>query len=184
MPETHAYVGIGSNIDPGRHIPEALAELDRAWGPIAVSPFYRSAAVGFTGPDFVNGVVRLTCSVNVDTLADTLKSLERRAGRQARDGHHSRELDLDLLLFGDRVLRRGKLVLPRPDILKYAFVLRPLAEIAPTAIHPETGHDYAWHWSHFQGEPLDLQATELPGAASYALRSGLERYRMGEGGGS
>lgn len=163
MSDAEAYVGIGSNIDPERHIGRALAALARDFGPTAVSPFYRSAPVGFEGPDFVNGVVRISPSGDdIDALAVALKRLEREAGRREFPRTASRELDLDLLLWGTRVLRRGKLVLPRPDVLEYAFVLRPLAELAPAAVHPVTGRTYAWHWDHFEGEPLALHAVEPP----------------------
>jgi len=165
MNEIEAYIGVGSNIEPALHIANALAALEKNLGPIAVSPLYRSAPVGFVGDAFINGVIRVTSRAGLDELIEDLKGLERQSGRNRRgEGVGSRELDLDLLLYGESILRRDGLVLPRPDILRYPFVLRPLAELAPARLHPETGQTFAWHWKHFKGIPTELEAVTLPGA--------------------
>jgi 2-amino-4-hydroxy-6-hydroxymethyldihydropteridine diphosphokinase len=165
MNEVEAYIGVGSNIEPERHVATALAALGQCLGPVAVSPLYRSAPIGFEGNAFINGVVRVTSRAGLDALIEDLKSLERQSGRSRRDGGMgSRELDLDLLLYGESILRRDGLALPRPDILRYPFVLRPLAELAPARLHPETGRTFAWHWKHFTGIPADLEPVTLPGA--------------------
>lgn len=165
MNEVEAYIGVGSNIEPELHVANALAALQRSLGPIAVSPLYRSAPVGFEGDPFINGVVRATSRAGLDALIEELKSLERHSGRNRRGGGMgSRELDLDLLLYGESILYRDELALPRPDILRYPFVLRPLAELAPARLHPETGRTFAWHWKHFAGIPADLEPVTLPGA--------------------
>lgn len=165
MSEVEAYIGVGSNIDPETHITNALAGLRQDLGPIAVSPLYRSAPVGFEGEAFINGVVRVCSRAGLDSLIKDLKTLERRSGRNQRsEGIGPRELDLDLLLYGDCVLHRDGLALPRPDILRYPFVLRPLAELAPARLHPETGQTFAWHWEHFTGIPAELEPVTLPAA--------------------
>ncbi len=165
MNEIEAYIGIGSNIEPEVHVDRALAALEKSLGPIAVSPLYRSPPVGFEGDAFINGVVRVTSHAGLDALIEDLKALEKKSGRNRHvSGMGSRELDLDLLLYGDSILRRDGLVLPRPDILQYPFVLRPLAELAPARLHPETGQTFAWHWKHFAGIPADLEPVTLPGA--------------------
>ncbi len=165
MNEVEAYIGVGSNIEPELHIGNALDTLAHSQGPIAVSPLYRSAPVGFEGEPFINGVVRITSHAGLDALVEDLKALERQSGRhRRREGMGARELDLDLLLYGESILRRDGLVLPRPDILRYPFVLRPLAELAPARLHPETGQTFSWHWKHFTGIPADLEPVTLPGA--------------------
>lgn len=162
MRERPAFVGIGSNIEPARHIPEALRALRSDFGPIACSPAYRSPPLGFEGEDFINCVVRLENSIETAALVAYLKALESRAGRRAdATTPGSRELDLDLLLHGDCVIDGGGIRLPRPDVLEYAFVLRPLADLAPGLVHPQTGRTLAWHLRHFDGEPVALTPVAL-----------------------
>jgi len=165
MNEIEAYIGIGSNIDPEFHVGRALYAMEQSLGPIATSLLYRSPPVGFEGDEFINGVVRVTSRAGLDALIEDLKALEKQSGRNRHaSGMGSRELDLDLLLYGESILRRDGLVLPRPDILQYPFVLRPLAELAPARLHPETGRTFAWHWQHFTGISADLKPFTLPGA--------------------
>ena len=98
MNEVEAYIGVGSNIEPELHVANALAALQRSLGPIAVSPLYRSAPIGFDGDAFINGVARVTSRAGLDALVEDLKSLERQSGRSRRgEGMGARELDLDLL---------------------------------------------------------------------------------------
>lgn len=163
MPERTIHIGVGSNIEPQRHVPAALASLEADYGPLIVSTLYRCAAVGLDGPCFINAVVGLRSGVALETLHEQLKALERKAGRDHSKGLAGRELDLDLLLFGEERIASGGIVIPRPDILGYAFVLRPLAEMAPDARHPVTGRSYAWHWKHFEGEDIALEPVRLDG---------------------
>ncbi|HEX5314303.1 MAG TPA: 2-amino-4-hydroxy-6-hydroxymethyldihydropteridine diphosphokinase [Gammaproteobacteria bacterium] len=161
MPERDIYIAIGSNIEPARHIPAAVAELARFYAPLARSPAYRSRALGFDGPDFVNCVVRGRSNASAATVVARLKELERAHGRREDDAIGSRALDLDLILYGTEVIAGPTLTVPRPDILEYAFVLRPLAELAPHLAHPQTGRDFAWHWRHFVGAGLPLAPESL-----------------------
>jgi 2-amino-4-hydroxy-6-hydroxymethyldihydropteridine diphosphokinase len=156
MTERDIYVGLGSNIDPQRHMSAALQALSRDYGPLTVSTLYRSEPLGMEGPDFINAVVGFASDVSLDALRARLKTLERESGRDHAAKLAGRELDLDLLLYGDQTIGTGELVIPRPDVLDYAFVLRPLAEIAPTKLHPVTGRGYAWHWEHFEGRQIAL----------------------------
>lgn len=166
MPEVRAYIGVGSNIDPERHIPTGLRALQNAFGALDISPAYRSPPLGFEGADFINCVAGIDCDLGITALIGTLKTLESNAGRQAQTATGSRELDLDLLLYGEQAIHCDGIVLPRPDVLEYAFVLRPLAELAPTFMHPETGHTLAWHWENFTGESVTLTPVALNGAES------------------
>lgn len=135
MPEV--IVGCGSNLDPGRHLRWAIAELKARFDPVQCSSVYRSRAFGFDGPDFLNLVVAFDVVSDADAVEEALSGLEDEAGRDARDRSGSRTLDLDLLLFGSRVDAARRL--PRADILVYPFVLGPLAELRPRLIHPLTG---------------------------------------------
>jgi 2-amino-4-hydroxy-6-hydroxymethyldihydropteridine diphosphokinase len=144
------FIGIGSNIDRERNIRRALERLDRAYGPLTVSRVYESAALGFDGDPFYNLVVAFDTNVPVAEISAYLTRIEDEHGRERREsGLHSRTLDLDLLLYGDRVMDEPGLKLPRPEIEQYAFVLRPLAEIAPNELHPITHESYAQMWRAF-----------------------------------
>jgi 2-amino-4-hydroxy-6-hydroxymethyldihydropteridine diphosphokinase len=157
-----AWLSLGSNQAPERHLPAAVAELARAFGPLQVSPAYRSAAVGFEGPAFINLAVGLDTTLEPIGLDAWLHALEDRHGRR-RDvpRFSSRTLDVDLVLYDDLVLHGpGNLSLPRGDLVEHAFVLRPMADIAPGLVHPLLGMTLAELWRDFQG-PRELQAVDL-----------------------
>jgi 2-amino-4-hydroxy-6-hydroxymethyldihydropteridine diphosphokinase len=144
------YLGLGSNIDPEENLRIGVRELRRRYGDVVLSDVYQSAAVGFDGADFLNLVVRLESSDTAASIHEQIEAIHEMAGRQpGKERYSSRPLDIDLLLLDDLVLDDGPLRLPRPDILEYSFVLRPISEIAPDLIHPETGQTLAEHWRAF-----------------------------------
>jgi 2-amino-4-hydroxy-6-hydroxymethyldihydropteridine diphosphokinase len=132
---TIAYVGLGSNLqDPVRQVEAAFEELDRLPRTRVVkrSSLYRTAPVGYADqPEFVNAVAQLETGLAAEQLLDELQGLEARHGRQRSFPNAPRTLDLDLLLFGDLVLRTERLTVPHPRMRERAFVLEPLREIAP-----------------------------------------------------
>ncbi len=138
-----AFVGVGSNLDPEANIRLALAHLARRSTLAAISTFYRTRALGGDPhqPDFVNGVVAIdTVLAPVEIKEDLLLPLEAAAGRvRSADRMAPRELDLDLLLYDELVLRGGALDLPHRDVVHRAFVAIPLAEIAPDLLIPGLG---------------------------------------------
>ncbi len=134
---TRVYLSLGSNVEPEKNLRTALAELRTRFGDISVSPTYRYAAVGFDGPNFLNLAVGLNTDLEPQALNDWLHALEDRHGRR-RDvpRFSSRTLDADIVLYGDEVLTgENNLQIPRPE-LKYAFVLKPLTDIAAAVVHP------------------------------------------------
>ena len=145
---TTAYISVGSNVDPEANIREGLALLREEYGELRLSPVYRSTAVGFEGDDFLNLVVAFESTDTVDTVAEALDEIENRCGR-IRNGIRfgPRTLDLDLILFGDKVIDQPGLKLPRDEILSYAFVLRPLADLEPEGVHPTEGRTFAQLWA-------------------------------------
>jgi 2-amino-4-hydroxy-6-hydroxymethyldihydropteridine diphosphokinase len=160
---TRVYLSLGSNLQPQRHLPAALDELQARFGELAVSPAYRSRAVGFDGPDFVNLAVGLDTDLPPEALNDWLHALEDRHGRR-RDvpRYADRTLDVDIVLFGDRVIEGpGHLQVPRGE-LRHAFVLRPLADIAPDARHPLDGRRMADLWAAFPQASEPLEPEPLP----------------------
>jgi 2-amino-4-hydroxy-6-hydroxymethyldihydropteridine diphosphokinase len=144
------WISAGSNIDREHSIRAALRELADAFGALVVSPVYETEAVGFDGDAFYNLVVGIDSELSPGELHALLREIEARHGRR-RGGEKfsARTLDLDVLTYGDAVTDDGGKHLPRDEILKYAFVLKPLADVAPAERHPETGVSYADLWAGF-----------------------------------
>ena len=144
------FVSAGSNIEPRANLEAACAGLKRRYGELKLSPVYASPAEGFDGPSFLNLVVSFLTENSPREILAALAELEANAGRDRSAGKFSsRTLDLDLLLYGDTV--DPPLKLPHPDIERYAFVLKPLADLAPNLRHPLTGDTLAGHWAAFTG---------------------------------
>jgi 2-amino-4-hydroxy-6-hydroxymethyldihydropteridine diphosphokinase len=160
---SRAYLSLGSNLEPEKHLRAALGELRARFGDIVVSPVYRCKAVGFDGPDFLNLAVAIDTDLDPAALNDWLHALEDRHGRR-RDvpRFSSRTLDVDIVVYDDLVLSgEDHLELPRPE-LKHAFVLRPLADIAPDAKHPVSGKTMATLWAeHAPATGESMQRVEL-----------------------
>ena len=158
------YVSIGSNIDREQNIDAALRELSAAYLELEQSSVYESDAVGFDSAPFYNLVVGFRTDESPRAIQDSLHAIENRHGRLRTAALSARTLDLDLLLYDDLVMSEGKLVLPRDDIERYAFVLAPLAEIAGSARHPVTGVSYADMWAAFDDSRQALTRVDWPSA--------------------
>jgi 2-amino-4-hydroxy-6-hydroxymethyldihydropteridine diphosphokinase len=141
MPEV--FVGAGSNAAPVRALRLAAGELERRFGTIRCSSVYRSAAVGVAAADYLNLVVALSSELGVEALRAVLRGIEGLAGRSRLDPAVC-ELDLDLLVYGERVDAAERL--PRPGLFTAPFVLGPLAELAPDFVHPVTGERCSVAW--------------------------------------
>jgi 2-amino-4-hydroxy-6-hydroxymethyldihydropteridine diphosphokinase len=156
------YVGIGSNIDRENSIRGAVRELTAHYGHLTLSPVYESKAHGFEGENFYNLVAGFDSTESIKRVKETLFRIESQSGRVRQDNRFSaRTLDLDLLLYGDMVQHDNKVNLPHPDIRRYAFVLHPLADIAPDLRHPETGLSCAQMWRQFDGSGQEIRAVEF-----------------------
>jgi 2-amino-4-hydroxy-6-hydroxymethyldihydropteridine diphosphokinase len=136
---TPAFVSGGSNLDPERNLLLAARELKTRHPDARFSRCYRNAPVGFEGPDFINFVAELQC----------------------KEGPESLRADLDVLLFGALVQDRTGLVLPRPDLVRWAFMLGPLAELAPGLVHPVLGKSIGALWSQFDRDAHPLMSVDL-----------------------
>ncbi len=156
MPEV--YVAAGSNVEPQRHMSQAVAELERAFPGVRFSCWYRNRALGFDGEDFINLVAGFATTLPVQAVLERLHAIEARCGRP-RDARRwaPRSMDLDVLLYGDLVCEQPGLKLPRPDLVKRAYMLGPLAELAPAVLHPTAKLTVGELWRRFDREAHPLE---------------------------
>jgi 2-amino-4-hydroxy-6-hydroxymethyldihydropteridine diphosphokinase len=148
-------------VDPERHLNQALIALADRYGVLRLSPLYENSPVGFDGDDFLNLVIAFETEEDVAALNASLAAIEAASGRTRESGKFSpRTLDLDLLLYGDLADPEGAGI-PRGEILEYAFVLRPLAELCPDGVHPLAKRTFADLWSAFDKTGVDLRHRPL-----------------------
>lgn len=144
------YLGLGSNIEPERNLSAGLDALHDLLGELRCSSVYRSEAVGFAGADFLNLVVGAETVLSVADLTEQLRAIEYRYGREpGAPKFSSRSLDIDLLTYDQLCGNIDGMQLPRPEVLFNAFVLAPMAELAPTELHPVSRRSYAQLWHQF-----------------------------------
>lgn len=156
------YLGLGSNIERERYITAGLDALHRLFHDPELSSVYHSRAIGFDGQPFLNLVARVCTELGIEELADTLRHLEIEHGRPDNATRYSaRQLDIDILTYDDSVGIFGRVRLPREEILENAFVLCPLAELAPAAVHPETGQTYCELWNAYDKQAQSLERVEF-----------------------
>ena len=138
-----AFVALGGNLDaPEQHIARGLREIHSLPDTVLIrsSSLYRSAAVGYRDqPDFVNAVAEVRTTLKPRALLKQLLAIEREHGRVREFPNAPRTLDLDIILYADQVVREPGLVIPHPRMHERAFVMVPLAEIAPEAAIPGRG---------------------------------------------
>ena len=157
------FFSVGSNVDAERNLQLAVRELRRRFGELTLSPVYRNAAVGFDGDDFLNMAIGARTELSVTALQGEIEAVHAIAGRQRVDARFvARTLDIDLLLYGDLVTSGPPATLPRPDVLRYSFVLKPLTDIAPDLSHPVSGRALAEHWADLRNDPHELTQVPLP----------------------
>jgi 2-amino-4-hydroxy-6-hydroxymethyldihydropteridine diphosphokinase len=156
------YVSIGSNIDKEQNIRAGVADLKQPFEKVICSSVYESESVGFDGDNFYNLVAGFTTDKTPHEVSDILKQIENAHGRE-RTGpkFSSRTLDIDLLLYDDLVIDDGVITIPRDEILKNAFVLLPLAEIASALIHPQLCISYQQLWDEFDQNKQQLWTIEF-----------------------
>lgn len=157
-----AYLGVGSNLDAEDNVRLAFRELHERFSVQQISTVYRSKAVGFEGADFLNAVVCIETELSPYDLCVQLESIHELAGRRRRpEKFVSRTLDIDLLLYDRLVVDKPPVRLPREDVLRFSFVLRPLAEIAPDYRHPLTEKSLSGHWQEFDAASHPLTPVDL-----------------------
>ena len=159
---TTVLLSLGSNLQPQHYLQAAVAVLRERFGSISVSPAYRTPAVGFDGPDFLNNAVMLDTDLPLGELDDWLHAVEDAHGRDRSGPRFSdRTLDIDVVYYGDLVVEGpGHLRIPRPE-LKHAFVLKPLADIAPDFIDPVRGLSLQQMWQQHPQHGQAFDTVEL-----------------------
>lgn len=156
------FIGVGSNQEREQRLRAGMAALRRVFDNVRASAVYENEAVGFDGDNFYNLVVVCDAAMTLDEVLRALRAIEDENGRDRSQPRFSpRKLDLDLLLYDDLVAAQDALQLPRPDIEEYAFVLRPLAELAGDLRHPVSGKTYAQLWAEFDQSRQPLRRVEL-----------------------
>jgi len=158
------YVGAGSNVAPERNMAHALAQLAREFPGSRFSPWYRNRALGFEGEDFINLVAGFDTELPVRAVLARLHAIESACGRPREAPRWApRSMDLDVLLYGDLVCEEPGLKLPRPDLLKRAYMLGPLAALAPQVIHPTAQLTIGELWRRFdQSQHQLVQVPAMP----------------------
>ena len=161
-----AYLSLGSNLDPERHLRAGIDALRERFGDVLVSAAYRFPAVGYAGHDFLNAAAAIRTDLPPQALNAWLHALEDAHGRDRSGPRYSdRTLDIDIVLYDDLVAEgAGNLRIPR-DELRHAFVLKPLTEIAPEAVHPLERRTIAELWRAHPEHGVHFDEVALPARA-------------------
>ena len=162
------YVAAGSNVAPRENLARAVAALRHAFPGIRFSSWYRNRAVGFEGDDFINLVAAFDTELPLPQLLARLHAIEELCGRpRAAPRWAPRSMDLDVLLYGDLVCDEPTVKVPRPDLLKRAYMLGPLAQLAPQLMHPTEHTRIGELWQRFDRAAHPLEPV-VPPAATHA----------------
>ncbi|WP_261843779.1 2-amino-4-hydroxy-6-hydroxymethyldihydropteridine diphosphokinase [Aliamphritea ceti] len=155
------FVSIGSNQDREHNICGGLDALNATFSELRLSPVYESDAVGFDGAPFYNLVGEFLTELELPALNAVLKDIEDQHGRCRKSDSLGRTLDIDILTYDNLIGDFSGIQLPRAEVLINAFVLRPLAELATKARHPESGETYQDLWRDFDKEKQPLVAIDF-----------------------
>jgi 2-amino-4-hydroxy-6-hydroxymethyldihydropteridine diphosphokinase len=156
------YLGLGSNIERERYICAGLDALERLFVHLELSPVYDSAAIGFDGQAFLNMVVGASTELPLADVAKQLRAIEYEHGRpQNATRFSARQLDIDILTYDNLVGTIDGVELPRAEIVQNAFVLQPLAELAPKVLHPEQGVSYETLWANYDQGSQQLRRVDF-----------------------
>ncbi|MDD3077479.1 MAG: 2-amino-4-hydroxy-6-hydroxymethyldihydropteridine diphosphokinase [Paludibacter sp.] len=148
---TKVYLGLGTNLGKKKqNLIRAISLLEKQAGRIiSVSDFIESAPWGFeSGNYFINAVIEIETNLLPLDLLKSSQSIEKQLGRTAKstNGYADRIIDIDILLYGDKVIDLPELKIPHPLIAERDFVLKPLLQIAPGILNPATGKPYINHF--------------------------------------
>jgi len=160
---TRVVLSLGSNIRREYNIRRAVTAIRKLYGELEISPVYETSSVGFDGPSFLNLVLGFYSTDSVESIRARLHEVEAKAGRvRGRKSFSSRVLDIDIILFGERNLRERGYNIPRDEIEKYAYALKPLSDLYPDLVHPVTGLTIKQMWHGFKPDNQTLTVTDFP----------------------
>ena len=158
----YAYLSLGSNVEAEKHISAGIQSLRQDFGAVICSRVFLCPAEGFEGDDFLNMAAIIETTLKPSDLKEQLHIIEHKHGRtRGAEKFTDRTLDIDLVMYDDLILKLPGLELPRDELEKYAFVLCPLAEIAPQYIHPISGRTLADLWANYDKSSVTLKAINL-----------------------
>ncbi len=157
-----AYLGLGSNVNARRNILAGIAALRETFDNVRLSPAYQTRAVGFEGDDFINLTASIETTLQPLELKRFLNELEDRHGRARNVAKFSdRTLDIDILLYDDLYLISPLLEIPRAEIMTFAHVLMPLADLAPELLHPVCRRTVAEIWEDHPARETRFNCIDL-----------------------
>ncbi|MGI9317810.1 MAG: 2-amino-4-hydroxy-6-hydroxymethyldihydropteridine diphosphokinase [bacterium] len=160
---TLVVLSLGSNIDREKNTRYAIEQIRNKYGELDISPVYETSSVGFVGPAFFNLIVGIHTDESLANIIEVLKKIESRAGRtRGPKTFDSRVLDIDVVLYGDQNFRQQGINVPRDEIEKYAYVLKPLSDIYPDLVHPVNGIRFDEMWQNFEAKDQTLFLAEFP----------------------
>jgi 2-amino-4-hydroxy-6-hydroxymethyldihydropteridine diphosphokinase len=150
---SQVYIAVGSNVDAMARMQQAAQSLKRSFADTRFSDCYSNPAYGFEGPEFINAVAGFRTELTIVQVLQVLHEIEGQCGRLPEDPKWGpRAMDLDLLLY-DAVVGSGPgYTLPRPDLLKRAYMLGPLAQLAPDYLYPPAGPTIAQLWERYPAQ--------------------------------
>ena len=155
-PQRRLWLSLGSNIEAEKKIKSAIQGLEKLFGLLVISPIYESVAVGFKGDPFLNLVVGIQSDLPLFQIEKSLKILEKMNGRvKTPEKFSARTLDIDILTWGNQIIKE------EDEILKYAFVLKPLSDIAPHEQHPVLNQTYQNLWENFSPKEPELKLKNI-----------------------
>lgn len=180
---TAIFLGIGSNSDRDVHLARGLEALQQLLGPLDLSAVFESEAVGVLGRRFYNMVVGAETHLSLSDLNCALKAIEAACGRRDSPSPGRITLDIDILSYGGLVGVHAGQTLPRPEVVRNAFVLWPLALLAPQAVLPGSSKSYAELWAAWQGDqqlwPVPFEWKGQPLTSPTLLEAAALRSRAG-----
>lgn len=164
MPDV--YVAVGGNVEPLKYLDRALGLIEDAFGALRISPAYRNKAVGFEGEDFVNLVVGFTTSLSPAQVRERLQAIEAQCDRPPSALKWApRTMDLDILLYGELLSDEPGLKLPRPDLVRRAYMLKPMVDLAPDLPHPTLHQTMRDLWAQLDDGAHAMEAITIPRSA-------------------
>ncbi len=159
----HVVLSLGSNINRERNIAMAVRKIQARYGDLELSPVYETSAVGFDGAPFLNLVLGFYSDGSLPAILESLREMEAAAGRsRGPKKFSSRVLDIDVLLYGNEDCRGQGFNVPRDEIERYAYVLKPLVDLYPRMRHPVLGISFQDIWDRFEPREQTLFLAERP----------------------